>query len=506
MPRDGSGNYTLPAGNPVVTGTLIESAWANPTMSDFAVQFNNVLTRDGLLGPVNPFKLADGAVATPGLTWNSEPGLGWYRSATNVMSIAAVNARVEQWDYSTAADVVKYLYPRAAGATSLRLDSNVSGSANTSYFQLRNTTTESRVESVKVGTGTMNPLIYQGVLHKFQNTDAVSFAQFNRPSVDSVQLTLNKGTTAGSSAIISSLRNSLTRWDIQLGNATAEAGGNSGSDFVINRYNDAGAFIEKTLTIRRSDGGYVFNSEYGGFFVVMDETTLSESFRTSIQSPGGVPNETIISGQLTYRANPTYGAVAGAKADFYGDLNFPNTGSPGGVNLAGPRGIGWNTYTTSGAIRVMYLMDTLQGGNTFGFTMVAQALHQPGVDARFRFNIGGGVQVFDMKQNGQGESPGGWVATSDARVKANRSVIQDALWKIGQLTGETYDKLDMVGMDGVAPRKAGYIAQQVQAVLPEAVTVAHDEIGTLSVDHNGLIGLLIEGVKELHARVDQLES
>lgn len=36
MPRDASGNYTLPAGNPVVTATTISSSWANSTMSDIA--------------------------------------------------------------------------------------------------------------------------------------------------------------------------------------------------------------------------------------------------------------------------------------------------------------------------------------------------------------------------------------------------------------------------------------------------------------------------------------
>ena len=51
MPRNLSGVYTLPTGNPVVTGTIIDVAWANPTMADIAAQMNNVVTRDGLLGP-----------------------------------------------------------------------------------------------------------------------------------------------------------------------------------------------------------------------------------------------------------------------------------------------------------------------------------------------------------------------------------------------------------------------------------------------------------------------
>lgn len=52
MPRDLSGNYTLPIGNPVVADTIIESVWANTTMSDVTTQLNNVVTRDGKLGPL----------------------------------------------------------------------------------------------------------------------------------------------------------------------------------------------------------------------------------------------------------------------------------------------------------------------------------------------------------------------------------------------------------------------------------------------------------------------
>lgn len=84
MPRDSSGNYTLPAGNPVVDGTIIATGWANPTMSDIATQLNNVLTRDGLLGPVAPLLIVDGTPAQPGLAFNSQIGTGWWRDATKV--------------------------------------------------------------------------------------------------------------------------------------------------------------------------------------------------------------------------------------------------------------------------------------------------------------------------------------------------------------------------------------------------------------------------------------
>jgi hypothetical protein len=48
MPRDGSGVYTLPSGNPVVDGTTIEADWANDTMADLANEVTGSLPRNGV--------------------------------------------------------------------------------------------------------------------------------------------------------------------------------------------------------------------------------------------------------------------------------------------------------------------------------------------------------------------------------------------------------------------------------------------------------------------------
>ena len=47
MSRNGSGTYTLPAGNPVVTGTTISSTWANNTMNDLAAAMTDSVAADG---------------------------------------------------------------------------------------------------------------------------------------------------------------------------------------------------------------------------------------------------------------------------------------------------------------------------------------------------------------------------------------------------------------------------------------------------------------------------
>ena len=47
MSRNGSGTYSLPAGNPVVTGTTISSAWANTTLTDISSALTQSVAADG---------------------------------------------------------------------------------------------------------------------------------------------------------------------------------------------------------------------------------------------------------------------------------------------------------------------------------------------------------------------------------------------------------------------------------------------------------------------------
>lgn len=93
MPRNGSGVYTLPAGNPVEPGTTIDSAWANDTLEDIANELTNSLSRTGAGGMVAPFRIADGNVTAPGLAFTNETNSGLYRSGAGSlwMSVLGVN-------------------------------------------------------------------------------------------------------------------------------------------------------------------------------------------------------------------------------------------------------------------------------------------------------------------------------------------------------------------------------------------------------------------------------
>lgn len=47
MSRNGSGTYSLPSGNPVVSGTTITSTWANNTLGDIATALTGSVAADG---------------------------------------------------------------------------------------------------------------------------------------------------------------------------------------------------------------------------------------------------------------------------------------------------------------------------------------------------------------------------------------------------------------------------------------------------------------------------
>jgi len=66
------------------------------------------------------------------------------------------------------------------------------------------------------------------------------------------------GTSGGD--YINASKNNVMRWRMVMGDKTAETGGNAGSNFILYRFNDAGAVLPSTLTINRASGAINFGS------------------------------------------------------------------------------------------------------------------------------------------------------------------------------------------------------------------------------------------------------
>ena len=91
---------------------------------------------------------------------------------------------------------------------------------------------------------------------------------------------------------------------------------------------------------------------------------------------------------------------------------------------------------------------------------------------------------------------------SDEKLKENIEIIKNPIEKIKNLKGVnfTYKK------DG--KKSTGLIAQDLEKVLPEAVYTAKDleDEEHLAIRYGNTVGLLVEAIKELEARVEELEG
>lgn len=95
-------------------------------------------------------------------------------------------------------------------------------------------------------------------------------------------------------------------------------------------------------------------------------------------------------------------------------------------------------------------------------------------------------------------SNGNITAFSDRRLKSNITTITDPIYKVQQLEGVNFNR------KGFEERFTGLIAQDVQAVMPEAVMADTD--GMLSVAYGNLVGLLVEAIKAQQSEIDELKS
>ena len=87
-------------------------------------------------------------------------------------------------------------------------------------------------------------------------------------------------------------------------------------------------------------------------------------------------------------------------------------------------------------------------------------------------------------------------STSDLHLKTNVNTIENSLDIVNSLRGVSFDwKMNH-------KKSYGVIAQELEQILPDLVTTQQNK----SVNYNGLVGVLIEAVKELSAEVEELKK
>ncbi|WP_373998833.1 tail fiber domain-containing protein [Bdellovibrio bacteriovorus] len=258
------------------------------------------------------------------------------------------------------------------------------------------------------------------------------------------------------------------RWHMGISSAS-EGGSNLGSDFYINRANDAGAYIDTPFQISRMTGDVTLSSLLStGARIQMARDGVNNSF-LSAQGTGtdmeraamGFRSNvgTGLINALIFRVNNMVGgewvALNSGTSPFLKlhpiNLTSPPTGWGGGLWT-------WDAYVEA----------TL-------------ALGTNGVQNTYFTSSGNGVMAGTLTQN------------SDIRLKENIERIPASLAKINQLNGVTYYWKDRARD---SEKQMGLIAQDVEKVFPEAVRTTKS--GYLSVAYQNLVAPLVEAVKELH--------
>ncbi|MFU8065353.1 tail fiber domain-containing protein, partial [Escherichia coli] len=139
------------------------------------------------------------------------------------------------------------------------------------------------------------------------------------------------------------------------------------------------------------------------------------------------------------------------------------------------------------------------GNSQFGFYMINKSRTANGTDANAYLQNDG-----TWVCGGNGSFNDVYIR-SDRRSKRNIRKIDRALDKLEQIEGVLYE----IQVCDRYEQSGGLIAQDVQNVQPELVTVDHnDQSGEprLRLNYNGVIGMLVEAVKELREEVRELKA
>jgi hypothetical protein len=183
------------------------------------------------------------------------------------------------------------------------------------------------------------------------------------------------------------------------------------------------------------------------------------------------------------------------------DLGTPLTTANGGTGLttigtslqvlrtnSGATGLEWGTVssgsgatltddTATNATRYVTFADATSGSLTTAYVSSTKLYYNPSTGTLNATNFN---------------------SLSDLQFKTDVRLIENSLDIVNSLDGVAFKWIDSEA------QSYGVIAQEVEQVIPALVDINDD--GIRSVNYNGLIGFLIEAVKELSAKVAILES
>jgi len=310
------------------------------------------------------------------------------------------------------------------------------------------------------GTPVLRSGITQGELHTALGVDPAGTINFDDTTINSrlASIETKTGSLEGDDTLVDGRLDSLetktgsldseqTLQDSRLASLETKTGSLESTDTLYDSRLDS---------IEAATSSYALEANISGAFFAP-----SSSFSTRVTSLES--NTAYLTGSQTFTGLKTFDA--GLKLNDNDDLTL-GTGNDYLVDFDGTN---------------LVIHQNIAAGNDVIITNTADT-------TQFTFDVSAGAFT----------ATGDITAFSDEKLKKDIITIENALDKTNQLRGVEFTRISDDS------RSIGVVAQEFEKVIPELVKT--DDEGTKSVNYGQITGLLIEAIKELSAKVEDLEN
>jgi hypothetical protein len=372
MSRNGTGTYNLPAGNPVVTGTVIASTWANSTLTDIASALTGSVAADGQTPMVGDLDMNTNKIV------NLEPGTVAGNAIEYDQFVAASSTNVNIVGGTINGTTIGETTRSSGKFTTLDANStlNVTGVAT---FAANSQFNGTGALKIPVGTTGQQPTPATGMLRfnttstKFEGYNGTAWGSIAAPAGSNTQIQYNDSGVFGASSALtfngtvltvpkitfaSSNTPSLTNYQggaITSGTAVASTSGTS-IDFtsipawvkritmILNGVSTSGI---SNIIVQFGSGSFDTSGYLGTGTRLSGGVSTSVAFTTGVGIPSDTASATNV-GTFTFQTS--------------GSDVWSVTGNVGGSNTA--------TYLTGGGKTISGTLDrvritTVNGTDTF---------------------------------------------------------------------------------------------------------------------------------------------
>ena len=454
----------LSGGSTNFTSTIEASPSANRTVTvpdtSFTVAGINAaqtFTADQTFN--NPTVFSAGTASLPSITFTGDTNTGIFSPAAD--TIAFTEGGVESMRIDSSGNLGLGVTPSAwSGLSAIQL--NTSGS----------------ISSGLSGNGTYvaQNWYYNGGDKFVGNAYALLYEQ-NKSNGSHVwyRSTTSNASGAGATATLTQAMTLASTGQLMLGTTSTDSALSVDIQNVSASSNNV--LVQIKNVVSAEDTGLIINGNNGG----------QREYRIGVNTIANTPDLTF-SGPTGFQWY--VGGTERARIDSSGNLLVGTTSGISGFKL----NVGSATTTNNSAIL------RNDGTQTLSFSLAAAGLTSKAISA----TTDGRVYILSNADTttGQYMTSGGtsWNATSDERLKENLTPITGAVNKISTLRAVVGNYIS----DENKTPTPFLIAQDVQAVLPEAVDASNEN--ELGLSYTGIIPLLVAAIKEQQAIITALQA